>query len=219
MGSAERVPRWGSLAREFDRDRDPIEFGRIISLSDNVFGVSLTLLVISIAITPGLSADALGAAIRSLIPTVAIIAVSIGVVGSAWLEHHRLFGRLQRVDGRLVSLNIVHLGLIAFIPLPHQFLGLYGHEPIAYVFYAGVLGAVNTMELVLFLYARRARLFRVEPSLQETRAEAARHLVVTAGCVLSMPLAYVLLGLTPIIWITLLPLARLVVVRQQGVAP
>lgn len=216
MSSAEPTPPWGSLAREVDRDRDPIEFGRVISLSDNVFGVSLTLLVISIAITPGLSSAELGDALRSLVPAVAIIAVSIGVVASAWVEHHRLFGRLQRIDHRLVGLNIVHLGLIAFIPLPHQFLGLYAHEPIAYVFYAAVLGAVNTMELLMFVYARRAGLFRVEPTLAEARAEASRHLVVTAGCVLSMPLAYVLVGLTPIIWFVVLPLERFVV-RRQGV--
>jgi hypothetical protein len=85
------------------------------------------------------------------------------------------------------------------------------------VFYAAVFGTVNTMELLMFVYARRARLFRVEPTIAEARSEASRHLIVTVGCLLSMPLAYVLVSLTPIIWFVLLPLERFVV-RRRGVA-
>ncbi|MDQ4138133.1 MAG: TMEM175 family protein [Actinomycetota bacterium] len=38
-----------------DRDESPLEFGRVLSLSDAVFGLAMTLLVVSIAIPPGLS--------------------------------------------------------------------------------------------------------------------------------------------------------------------
>jgi uncharacterized membrane protein len=199
----------------FDRDRDPIEFGRIVGLSDGVFSVALTLLVISTVVAPGLPPGQLPDAILALGPKFVVTAVSILVVGSAWLEHHHLFAALQRADGRLVGLNIVHLGLIAFIPFPHQVLGNYPTEPSAYVLYAGVIAAVNATDLLLFLYARREGLFRVplpDPRLEEAPR---RHLTVIGGLIASMPLAFVLVGLTPIIWAVLLPLERLMARRRK----
>lgn len=34
----------------FDRDQDPIEFGRVLALSDGVFAIALTLLVLDLAL-------------------------------------------------------------------------------------------------------------------------------------------------------------------------
>jgi uncharacterized membrane protein len=204
-----------SASRGFDRDRDPIEFGRIVNLSDGVFSVALTLLVISIVVAPGLQPGQLPGAILDLGPKFVVTAVSILVVGSAWLEHHHLFAAVQRADGGLIGRNLVHVGLVAFIPFPHQVLGSYPNEPSAYVLYAAVIAAVNAMELVLYLYARRNGLFRVplpDPQLDDAPR---RHLAVIGGFIASMPLAFVLVGLTPIIWAVLLPLERFLARRLK----
>jgi uncharacterized membrane protein len=209
-----RTTDWSRPAR-YDRDRDPVEFGRIVGLSDDVFAVALTLLVISIVVTPGLSSGEFATAILSLASKFVITAVSVLVVASAWLQHHRLFRMLQRADGGLVRRNIALLGIIAFVPFPHAVLANYLHEPLAYVLYAAVLAAANAMELVLFTYALSAASFRVEPTPAEAQGEVRRHVLTIAGFLASMPLSFVLVGLTPVIWAVLPPLERVIARRGQ----
>jgi uncharacterized membrane protein len=198
-----------------DRDQHPSEFGRILSLSDAIFGVAMTLLVISIAIPGGLASTAFAEAVFDLVPRIGIMALSIAVTASAWLVHHRLFAQVQRVDSGLMFRNIAMLGLVALIPLPHQVLGSYPHEPLAYVLYAVVLGAVNGMTVVMDVHVRRHALLRRALSDTEFRLEVTRGLLYVIGFAASIPLAFVLVGWTPLVWIALLPIDRLLVARAR----
>jgi uncharacterized membrane protein len=198
-----------------DRDRQPMEFGRLLALSDGIFAFAMTLLVISIAVPAGLDRGEFPAAVAGLVPKVAIMALSIAVVGGAWITHHRLFGLLQRADERLVGLNIALLGMVAFVPLPHQVLGDYPHEPLAYVLYATVLGGANAMVVVMEIYVRRRNLLRITLPEPHFRRELVRGLTAAGGFGLSIPLAFVLVEFTLLIWVALLPLDRLIV-RHVG---
>ena len=133
------------------------------------------------------------------------------MVASAWVAHHRLIGLLQRADDGLVALNITLLGMVAFVPLPHQVLGDYPHEPLAYVVYATVLGAVNAMAVLMDVYVRQRDLLQVAPAEPLYRRELVRGLTVAGGFALSIPLAFVVVEFTPLIWVALLPLDRLIV--------
>ena len=177
-----------------DRDQHPHEFGRVPA---------------------GLSSREFSAAVYELPPRIGIMALSIAVAASAWLVHHRLFGLVQRVDAGLLHRNIVLLGLVALMPLPHQVLGTYPYEPLAYVLYAVVLAAVNAMAVIMDVHVRRHRLLRVPQTDSEYRLEVTRGLLVVSGFVLSIPLALVLVSWTPVIWIALLPLDRLLVARAR----
>jgi uncharacterized membrane protein len=196
-----------------DRDRDPLEFARVLNLSDAIFGVAMTLLVISIVIPPGLSSAEFSTAVVDLIPRIAIMALSIAVAGGAWADHRHLFGMVQKVDTGLLVRNIVLLGFVALIPLPHQLLGTYANEPLAYVLYALVLGGVNVMQVVMEVHVRRRGLLREAVLEPESRLEAARGLLSAAVFALSIPLAFVLGPWTPLVWVALLPLDRLLVRR------
>lgn len=198
-----------------DRDRDPHEFSRVLSLSDSIFGVAMTLLVISIVIPAGLSSREFSTAVIDLAPRIGIMALSIAVAASAWFAHHRLFSLVQRVDRGLLHRNLVFLGLVALIPLPHQVLGTYPYEPMAYVLYAVVLAAVNAVAVVMDVHVRRANLLRAEEPDSDYRLEVSRGLLVVAGFVISIPLAFVLVSWTPLIWVGLLPLDRLLVMRSR----
>ena len=193
------------MDRIVDRDREPVEFGRVLALSDGIFAFAMTLLVISIVLPAGLPTAAFPEALGRLMPKVAIMALSIAVVASAWLWHHRLFRMLQRADGRLIGLNLAALGLVALVPFPHQVLGDYPHEPLSYALYAAVLGALNLMTVVIDVHVHRHGLLRVPPSHAQFRREIVRGLVVTGAFGLSIPLAFVLVGLTPLMWLAVLP--------------
>ena len=202
-----------------DRDRDPLEFGRVLSLSDAVFGLAMTLLVVSIVVPPGLPSPQFTAAIGELVPRVAIMALSFAVAASAWIGHRRFFSRLQRVDAGIQWRNFVLLGFVALLPLPHQVLGGYAHEPLSYVLYAVVLSAVNVMFVVLELHAKRHNLLRPGASGESHRLEVARGVLDAAGFALSIPLAFLLVSWTPVLWVALLPLEALLVWRMVPSGP
>ena len=197
-----------------DRDESPHEFARVLSLSDSIFGVAMTLLVISIVIPAGLSSGEFTTAIIELVPRVGIMALSIAIAASAWLSHHRLFGLVQRIDPGLLGRNFVLLGLVALIPLPHQVLGTYPFEPLAYVLYAVVLAA-NAISVAMDVHVQRRALVRVPQDDGDYWLEVTRGLLVAGGFILSIPLAFVLVPWTPLVWIALLPLDRLLVARHR----
>jgi len=197
-----------------DRNEDPLEFGRVLALSDAVFGLAMTLLVVSIAIPPGLPTADFPSAVVQLLPRIGLMALSFAVAASAWLEHRRLFGRLQRIDSSLLRRNFVLLGLVALIPLPHQILGAYPQEPLSYVIYASVLAGVNAAMFWLAVHARRRLLLR-RSEADAHRRQVARGVLDVVVFGASIPLAFLLVGWTPLIWLAVLPLERLLDWRMR----
>jgi uncharacterized membrane protein len=205
--------------RVIDRIEDPLEFGRVLSVSDAIFGLAMTLLVVSIVVPPGLTSVQFTAAVGELVPRIAIMALSFAVAASAWLGHRRFFSRLQRIDAGIQWRNFVLLGLVALIPLAHQVLGSYPQEPLSYVLYAVILSAVNVMFVALELHAARRNLLRPGSSEASHRLEVARAVLDAAGFALSIPLAFLVVAWTPLLWVALLPLEALLVWRMLPSRP
>src|SRR5262249_29605340 len=100
--------------------------GRLLALSDGVFAIALTLLVLSLRVDVTTPASELGAALRDVRPELYAYGLSVVVIGAFWLGHHRLYSHVLRVDAPLLWMNIVYLGLVALIPYPTDVLGRYG---------------------------------------------------------------------------------------------
>lgn len=106
---------------------------RIVFLSDGVFAIALTLLVIDlrvpefpVAATPDTMASALG----NLLPRIFAYALSFTIIGLYWVAHWRRFKSIARADLGLAYVNLVVLGLIALIPFPTALIGEHGDLPI-----------------------------------------------------------------------------------------
>ena len=95
---------------------------RVESFSDGVFAFAITLLVLSIPIPDIKSADdqflttALLRAIPQLIPYV----TSFATIGIIWLNHHSMFHEVEKVEHTTLTLNLLLLLVVAFIPLSHR---------------------------------------------------------------------------------------------------
>ena len=55
-------------------------------------------------------------------PPIGAYALSFAVISLLWLRHHQFFRDLTRLDGRIATLNLFYLGLVAFIPFPTNLL-------------------------------------------------------------------------------------------------
>ncbi|MGA1149797.1 MAG: TMEM175 family protein [Flavobacteriaceae bacterium] len=98
---------------------------RIINITDSVFAVALTLLVIDIRIpiienpTDGILWNSL----KELKWTVLGFIISFFIVGYYWSVHHRIFGYVKEYTTRLMWLNLIFLLSVVLLPFTSGFLG------------------------------------------------------------------------------------------------
>jgi uncharacterized membrane protein len=104
-------------------DRHSQLFGRLRTLSDGVFAISLTLLVFSFEAPENLSVDNVDGIVADLAPTIAAFTITVLIVGVYWREHHHLLETFRGVDGPLVAANFGYLALVALVPFPNTLLG------------------------------------------------------------------------------------------------
>ena len=115
-----------------DTNKDAKETGRLEAFSDGVFAVAITLLVLNIKI-PGIDLPpgklpndtALWQTLGGEWPMLAAYITSFATIGIMWLNHHRLFVHIKRINTVLVLLNLLLLLVIVFIPVPTALLAEY----------------------------------------------------------------------------------------------
>ena len=94
-----------------------LETGRLEALSDGVFAIAITLLVLDIAVPAHASKDLLGAVTQQW-PSYLAYAVSFSTIGALWLGHNVITEYLDRADAAFVRLNLLLLFLVALLPFP-----------------------------------------------------------------------------------------------------
>jgi uncharacterized membrane protein len=101
---------------------------RMILFSDAVFAIAITLLVIEIKV-PELHEDvtekALLKEIGHLVPKFLGFMISFLLIGAYWTIHHRLFGYVTKLTGKLTALNLFFLFTIVLMPFSTGIFGEY----------------------------------------------------------------------------------------------
>ena len=151
-----------------DRARDEQETGRVEAFSDGVFAIAITLLVLELRIPPGLSSAGLASALREEWPSYAAFLCSFATIGIMWLNHHRLFMLIRRVDRVLLVLNGLLLLGVSVVPFPTAVLADYlGHDGdrLAAAVYSGLFVFIALAFNGLWRYAssraRQPRMLRL----------------------------------------------------------
>lgn len=138
--------------------RDSIEFARVLTFSDGLFAIAMTLLVVGIEVPDIPDTDSiseLADSLNDLSGSFISFFISFAVIGRYWLAHHRFFSRLTRMDQGLIGLNMIYLCFIAFLPFPTALLGNFFENPLAIAIYAVAVALVSGMEVVLYRRAER----------------------------------------------------------------
>ena len=147
---------------------------RFEAASDGVFAIAITLLVLGLAVPAGkeyAAEPALIAALRSLWPGFLAYALSFAVIGIMWNNHHMLFRTVERIDRTTWLLNLLLLGITAFIPFSTAVLGAHYDMRPADVLYGLTLVAASITYNALLQYLITQRSFRsfvTERALRET---------------------------------------------------
>ena len=165
---------------------------RVITLSDGVFAIAATLLVLELKIPEEGSAVPLARGLVHVVPSFLAYALSFFVIAFFWSSYHRVMAMISEVDRPIVMLNVVLLFLISLQPFPTALLGRYGTRFLAVALYAGVMALTGAALLLIWLWATRHRtdLLRLDPRENSARALAFRLAVSPAAFALSIPLAW-----------------------------
>jgi len=91
---------------------------RLEAFSDGVFAIAITLLILEIKVPPPGAAGELGPALARLWPSYLALVTSFANVGVMWINHHRLFGLIERTDEGLLGLNLLLLLGVTLVPFP-----------------------------------------------------------------------------------------------------
>ena len=111
---------------------------RIMSLSDGVFAIAITILAVNIRIPDLGDAPDAGTLRHTLIamwPSYLSYVLSFVVIGIYWIAHHNIFHHIRRSDRTLLWLNLFFLMFASFIPFSAALLGRYWHYPSVLVAY------------------------------------------------------------------------------------
>jgi uncharacterized membrane protein len=134
------------------------EPGRLLAFSDGVFGVAITLLVIDLRLPSTLTGDGDAVflqALRDMEPKLIVFAFTFIVVGMSWLGHHRKFSYVDKVDGRLLWINLFYLMALCLVPFASSGLGEHGDNRFAFVLYVAVMAIADLLSASLSAYGLR----------------------------------------------------------------
>jgi len=216
MGGRRREPHETRVADH------PVDLGleRIIFLSDGLFAIALTILVIDLRV-PELPAmadsDQVSAALGALLPRIFAYALSFTIISMYWVAHWRRFKLIVRADSGLAYANLLLLAFIALIPFPTALIGEHGDIPITVMLYAVTLSAAGIAGFASWVYAVRAGLVANDAPKGLMRSGAIRGLavpVVMLGSLLLLPFAspYVVEAT----WLLILPVQWLIARRMSS---
>ena len=135
-----------------------VETDRLETFSDGVFAIAATLLILEIRLPEQ------GTVTHGLVhlwPSYAAYTISFVTIGIMWINHHTLFGLIDRVDRTFLAINVLFLLVIAFIPFPTEVLARnFHHDLKAAAFFYGLTNVLMAVmfSAVWFYAAHRRRL-------------------------------------------------------------
>ncbi|HEY4387410.1 MAG TPA: TMEM175 family protein, partial [Ktedonobacteraceae bacterium] len=135
------------------------ELTRTVALSDGIFAVAITLLVLGIVVPDlkGLSGGDLDhhllISLQDSERGIICYVISFLVIGAYWRAHHQIFQYIRRNDAILTYLNLLLLMVVAFLPVPTGYIGSYGSSRVAVAFYIPVVVLTGLLSWAIWVYA------------------------------------------------------------------
>jgi len=154
-------PQRESAPREESVERTERETGRVEAFSDAVFAIAITLLVLDLRLPSGPPDPTNQQLLDELTqpwPHYLAFVTSFAWIGAIWINHHRIFTLIRRIDGALLLLNLLLLFGVTLLPFPTSVLADHlGHqgEQVAALLYAGLNMVIGICLYLLWHHASR----------------------------------------------------------------
>jgi uncharacterized membrane protein len=200
-----KEPSMSSEASPFDIGKNRIE-----ALSDGIFAIVMTLLILELHV-PSLPTTAANvevtAAIFGLWPKFVSYVVAFVSLGVFWIAHHMMYHAVRRADRTLLWLNIAFFMLISLIPFATSVLNAFPRSLIAPFLFGANLALVGWVFFLQWSYIGSQSGMLAPFATSEYRASVRfRMLVVPIATTLTAIVCFWSSGISVAIYLLLLPL-------------
>ncbi len=128
---------------------------RIIRLTDGIFAIAMTLLVLGIQVPTfpvPVTAAEFSAYVIGILPEIATYMVSFILLAIFWLDHH-IFFKIKRTNTILTWINVLWLMAITFVPFSTSLVGRYGQFQLAQLIFDLNMLAIGVLWYLNWQYA------------------------------------------------------------------
>jgi uncharacterized membrane protein len=181
------------------RERRNANPERLLTFTDGVFAIIITILVLEMKVPDLASAKPLSDALVEIRPTFVAFVISFLLVGMYWVGHRSSFAQVRYIDRNTIWLNLLFLLPVAMVPFAAALLGEYQSEPTALHLYGLVLITATLLRLALDSY-----IYRHPGLLWQQSSKRVRHLVTIVAAAPLVAYAIAMIVATWITWLSLL---------------
>ena len=135
----------------------PLPKARVEALTDGIFAVTMTLLVLDLKLAERMPEDSTHvlADLAALFPQIDDYVISFAVLCVFWIAHLRLIRRVREVDSTFTYLNLAFLLFTTFVPPLTSWVGHTPSQPVAAVVYGCNLLLILFFEMLMWRRALR----------------------------------------------------------------
>lgn len=181
------------------------DLSRIFAFTDGVFAIAITLLVLQIEVPADLlsNSDFINR-LDDLWPDLFAFAISFVVIGSYWMNQHRLMRMVREYDRGLMGGTMLYLFWIVLVPFSSQLIGEYGGEvkltAVFYILNLTFIGA--SLSLMIWLILKHD--LGVPKYRWDLELTFKSSIYTATIFLLTAPVALLIGAWTPMLWIVLM---------------
>jgi uncharacterized membrane protein len=165
---------------------------RLHALTDGVYAIAMTLLVLELHVPDAESSTELVAGLTALAPSLFAFALGFAVLGTYWVGNAFNLSHLARVNRAALFLNVLQLFFISLLPFSTAIVGRYPDEAAAVIVYAVHLEALGLTQYAHWVYVLgHQELVNAPIDAKTVRATTIRILVGPVAWAVAMLLALV----------------------------
>jgi uncharacterized membrane protein len=217
----------GDITMAFDTTTFEIGKNRIEALSDGIFAIVMTLLILEFHV-PNLPLNApnvdVAPALLTLWPKFLSYIVTFVSLGFFWVGHHIMYHAIRRADRTLLWLNIFYFMFVSLLPFSTSVLNAFPEAFVAPLFFGANLAIIGWILFFQWSYANsQPDMLADFVSAEYSTTVRSRMLIVPVATTLTVFICFWSVGISLAIYLLLLPLymlpGKLVGAKSEGFKP
>ena len=193
-------------------------FMRLVSFSDGVVAIAITLLILPLVESVTDANGDIAAFMSQHAGQLFVFVLSFAVIGNFWVVHHQMYEKLTGYTRGLLWLNLLWLMSIVFLPFPTALVATASETPSTHALYIGTMIVTSFASLLQqWIASRNPQIVAVEARGTVRLAPAVLTLLVMIAA-LALALLVPAIGLWSLLLIAIAGRLERLVTRRKSTA-
>jgi uncharacterized membrane protein len=149
-----------------DKRVTTIPKSRLEAISDGIFAIAMTIIVLELKVPDepefGLGSEKIFQFLYSILPKVETYSLSFIIAGVFWMRHQLQFMHIKGVDRAIITINLIFLLFVTFIPFSTGFVMDFPNTEIPFLIYGFNLWTISMMLVINWLYVTRNKMLMLD---------------------------------------------------------